>query len=303
MASRKQRGWNVPGFGLPLRWPEMVSRLWQPRFQPDENTLLLSALDASENPKFCYTQRELTILALINEFTDMAAWDRRVFDPAFTFEWKSQKLLTGQDITRAMLDWCVDEVKYYVEDFSPSRIIPSLDGGVIKSDDCVDRLLKYDVQKAAASLRRAATQSTRNSTSPTVDIVDPHLFPFAFEKTRVLRGGSVLPQDCISSSGQGEPIKRPSDDECIEHERAKYPNKHAYSNHCQWLPFDVAFDNRGYGSPRCVLSSFDDIPIISDNPQHIKLHQQRPSNDAPRLLQHPQTPHRDTTPTFQSHAH
>lgn len=252
MASRKQRGWTVPGFGLPLRWPEMVSRRWQPLFQPDENTLLLSALDGSENPKFCYTQRELTMLALINELTDMPEWDRSIFDPDVTFEWKCQKILAGQDVTRAMLDWCVEEVKYYVHDFVPSRIIPCLDGGVIKSDDSVDRLFKNDVQRAAASLRRAVAKRTKSSSSPEIDIVDPHLFPFAFEKTRVLRGGHIAPQECISSSGQGEPVRRPSGDECEEYERAKYPNTNAYSNGSQWLPFDITFDNRGYGDPRFV---------------------------------------------------
>ena len=50
MATRKQIGFTVPGFGLPLRWPEMQSVLYQPFFQPDENALLLSALDASEGP-------------------------------------------------------------------------------------------------------------------------------------------------------------------------------------------------------------------------------------------------------------
>ena len=50
MASRYQKGWTVPGFGLPLIWPEMVYRIWQPLDWPDNNTLLLSALDASENP-------------------------------------------------------------------------------------------------------------------------------------------------------------------------------------------------------------------------------------------------------------
>ncbi|KAA6415419.1 MAG: hypothetical protein FRX48_00134 [Lasallia pustulata] len=75
MATRKQIGWTVPGFGLPLRWSEMQSVRWQPLFQPDEDTLLLSALDASENPRFCYTVRERTMLALMNELTDMPDWD------------------------------------------------------------------------------------------------------------------------------------------------------------------------------------------------------------------------------------
>ena len=126
MASRKQRGWTVPGFGLPLRWPEMISRLYQPIFQPDENTLLLSALDGSEDPKFCYTVRELTILALINELTDMPDWDCKIFNPEFTFDRKSAKLLTGLDVTRSMLDWCGEEAKYYVHEFISTRIIPRI---------------------------------------------------------------------------------------------------------------------------------------------------------------------------------
>ena len=100
----------------------MQSRLWQPLFQPDENTLLLSALDGSENPlvfnycinihlanmicsTFCYTIRELTMLALINELTDMPDWDRKIFDSDFTFEWKSAKTMSGNDMTRSMVDW------------------------------------------------------------------------------------------------------------------------------------------------------------------------------------------------------
>ena len=50
MATRKQIGFTVPGFGLPLRWPEMRSVPFQPLIHLDENTLLLSALDASEGP-------------------------------------------------------------------------------------------------------------------------------------------------------------------------------------------------------------------------------------------------------------
>ena len=76
MASRKRIGWTVPGFELPLQWPEMQSVRWQPLFQPDENTPLYLVLEAAENPwvfsriaidvsaariqlgMFCYTVRE-----------------------------------------------------------------------------------------------------------------------------------------------------------------------------------------------------------------------------------------------------
>ena len=55
--------------------------------------------------KYCYTIRERTMLALINELTDIPDWDRKIFDTNFVFEWKSAKLMTGQDVTRSMVDW------------------------------------------------------------------------------------------------------------------------------------------------------------------------------------------------------
>ena len=95
----------------------------------------------------------------------------------------------------------MEEVKYFVRGFISSRIIPAVDGGMIKSDDCVSEAIKYDVRKAAASMRREPPQLTKISTSPVVDIVDPHLFPFAFENTRTLRGGYISLRECILSCG------------------------------------------------------------------------------------------------------
>lgn len=69
MASRKQRAWNVPGFGLPLRWPEMQSRRWQPMVQSDENILLASALDCTENPYVSKDPRPA--LSIIIRFGDL----------------------------------------------------------------------------------------------------------------------------------------------------------------------------------------------------------------------------------------
>lgn len=50
------------------------------------------------------------MIAWINALTDMPDWHRKIFDPDFTFEWKSAKVLTGYDVTRSMVDWvpCLD---------------------------------------------------------------------------------------------------------------------------------------------------------------------------------------------------
>lgn len=55
--------------------------------------------------QFCYTVRELTTLAWINELTDLPHWHSKVFDPDFMFEWKSAKIMGGGDVTRSMADW------------------------------------------------------------------------------------------------------------------------------------------------------------------------------------------------------
>ena len=54
---------------------------------------------------FCYTVRELTMLAWINELTDMPNWQCKIFNPQFVLEWKSAKVITDQDVTRSMADW------------------------------------------------------------------------------------------------------------------------------------------------------------------------------------------------------
>lgn len=41
----------------------------------------------------------------MNTLTDLPNWERKIFDPDFTFEWKSAKLLMGGDVTRTMVDW------------------------------------------------------------------------------------------------------------------------------------------------------------------------------------------------------
>ena len=45
------------------------------------------------------------MIAWMNSLTDTPEWDHKIFDPDFTFKWKSAKLLTGYDTTRSMTDW------------------------------------------------------------------------------------------------------------------------------------------------------------------------------------------------------
>lgn len=189
------------------------------------------------------------MLALINELTDMPEWHRKIYDNDFTFRWRSEKVMSGIDVHRSMVDWCVEEVKYYVENFLRSGVIPAIDGGVIKSDCRISSVLKNELQRTIAYLRRDACVQL-STHDVVVDVVDPYLFPFAWARTRTLGRGELTLSKCISRSGEGETVKMPLQEDCVQKDPAKYPSDMAWSRRFQYLPFDVKFDNRGEGGSR-----------------------------------------------------
>lgn len=140
-------------------------------------------------------------------------------------------------------------MKYYVGDFLRLGFIPAIDGGVIKSDRRIPSLLQNEMQKTIASLsRHARVLSITDDVA--VDVVDPHYFPFVWERTRTLREGKLTLSDCLSRCGEGEEVKMPSSDNCVQKDPAKYPNDMAWSCRFQFLPFDIEFDNKGEGGSR-----------------------------------------------------
>jgi len=123
----------------------------------------------------------------------------------------------------------VDEVRYYVQDFTDSLIIPAVDGGVIKSYGSVNPLLDAGLQRAVASLKEDCFLNRTSSTEQTVDLVNPYLFPFTWEKTKVLPSRPVHRTDCISRCGDGLFVVTLSSKKCAQDDFAKYRNDMAWS--------------------------------------------------------------------------
>ena len=143
---------------------------------------------------------------------------------------------------------CVNEVAYYVRNFIRTRIIPAIDGGVIKSDDCIPISTRLALLTAIAAIQ--ASTPSHSQDRQVRDIVDPYLFAFAWERTRTMRQGSVSRTSCISQCGEGEVVKMPPEEDCRQEEFAKYRNDIAWSRRFQWLPFDVSFEDDGLGRSR-----------------------------------------------------
>lgn len=146
-----------------------------------------------------------------------------------------------------------------------SGIIPAIDGGVLKSDHTTFSILKRELQRVTASVRKDVFKRSSTGDDGVTHTVDPHLFPFAWKRTRTLRNREVTLSDCISRYGQGEAVKAPSQDDCAQKDPAKYPNDMAWSNRFQFLPFDVKFDKRGKGASR-ITSYINNVhPIFHHN--------------------------------------
>ena len=79
-------------------------------------------------------------------------------------------------MSTSLIFQCVNEVATYVHDFIQSRIIPTIDGGVIKSDNCIPTSTRLALQNAIAAIR---AQNSQGRDCQVQDIVDPYLFGFA----------------------------------------------------------------------------------------------------------------------------
>ena len=135
--------------------------------------------------------------------------------------------------------------------------MPAIDGGVIKSDTQIPDTLRYEFQKIIAGFSQGPQKDPRLDYQIS-HIVDPFLFAFSWEKTRTLQYEALTLWDCIQRSCEGKLARQPSEEECSEKERPRYPNEQAWSRRFQFLPFDVKFDNKGEGGSR-ITSYINDV--------------------------------------------
>lgn len=128
---------------------------------------------------------------------------------------------------------------------------------MVKSDTQIPDTLRYQFQRLIAGLPRRSRRGTKFYDGLSY-VVDPFLYPFSWEKTRTLQYEALTLSDCIQRSGEGKLARQPTEEECSEKERPRYPNEQAWSRRYQFLPFDVKFENKGEGGSR-ITSYINDV--------------------------------------------
>ncbi|KAI4847235.1 hypothetical protein E4T44_04624, partial [Aureobasidium sp. EXF-8845] len=121
---------------------------------------------------------------------------------------------------------------------------------VVKSDGIISTELKEELKNAVAPLEDVPASSQDwhpGSNNQVLDLVHPSLFPLIYGRSRVLPTTTTNLDDCIQTSGKGEIVPVPDEDDCKLGNQTHWLGQSGtgetdyWSNRFQWLPSDVAF--------------------------------------------------------------
>ncbi|RAL15816.1 DUF4246 domain-containing protein [Aspergillus homomorphus CBS 101889] len=258
MAASHTQQIMLPGFNLPLNHTRQGKYSW-------DRTTLPNALD----PQDIYhgyignllVHREIIMLQIMNTISEKPDWDRKVFDDEITAKWRKEISESGQDVTPAMIDWILVEMRWKAKALKQEGTFTVFDHvGVVRSDTAIPQDLQKALRDAVAPLENIPVEAKDyhpGSDDKVLDLVHPSLFPLVYGRTRILPDRTMTVDDCLEHQGQGEVLPAPTDEESQGHGREPFwrwraSNYKVFSQKFQWLPCDVQFAPDG----GCRIASY-----------------------------------------------
>ena len=176
--------------------------------------------------------------------------NKQIHDKKIAEKWKAEILGNkNKDVTEAMADWCIEELKHKATLFhkSPNGSIRVYNGDVVKSDTAVPESVRLALIEAVKPLEDVPDRLKDwhpGSDEKVLDLVHPSLFPLVYGRSKILEAGQTTTlEDCISRCGEGVVIPQPKESETQIAEDDGYDNeskvKNPYSQNFQWLPCQV----------------------------------------------------------------
>ena len=159
-------------------------------------------------PRWRLNVREIAMLQLMNDVTEMPHWFIKIFDDDFLIGVRKEAMELPL-ISEKAWDWCVCELRDKARFFDKNKRILAIDSQsrVCKSDHIVPGDVKTELQQHTAYLVRLSKEAENWHPlfpSQILPLVDPFLFPLVFSHTKVLsEGGQVDLERCVASCGQG----------------------------------------------------------------------------------------------------
>ncbi|RAL03357.1 DUF4246 domain-containing protein [Aspergillus ibericus CBS 121593] len=248
MGSRHTTPVQLPGFNLPLdHRPSQKRNLY-------ELSVFPNALDPRDVEQGyagrVSTQREITMMQIMNAIAEKPEWDRKVFDDTITDRWRTEIMESGRDVSRRMMDWIFRELRWKTEGFQRHGLFPVFDIGVVRSDTAVSPELQQALRQAVRPLETIPEDQKDyhpGSEQRVVDLVHPSLFPLVYGQTRILPDSCITRDDCLESMGEGVHLPIPPESEAgsVGRNSWHYNGLRPYSRKFQWLPCDVALNETG----------------------------------------------------------
>ncbi|KAG6844881.1 hypothetical protein H0H87_002716 [Tephrocybe sp. NHM501043] len=234
---------KLPGFGLRLDY-----NLGDGPHQLFINALDNDDLGSGRAQLPLTTLREFEMLKFMNVVTDKPNWHEKVFDDSITSKWREEALSEDVDITNAMINWCISELRYKTKEFLKTGAVSVFNGDVVKSDYAIPKDLQEALKAAVAPLEQVPHHVKDwhpDSDNLVLDLVHPSLFPLIYGRTRILPYDTIGLEDCIKRSGEGIVVPVPPESENgIKHQTLKHSWQRPkpttpFSRRFQWLPCDV----------------------------------------------------------------
>lgn len=217
------------------------------------------------------TAREVVMINLMDQITDLENWEVHVFDdnkvagwrenarvkpPLISIELKlfqgwGEKRISGLPlISDQMWAWCIMELRGKSVGIRNRGLVRSLDAGscVCKSDSLVSSALKAELRLATEPLRRQY-EAQLGDRRQIVDIVDPSLFLCIYGKTPVLTDGRLVGRgNCVESCGDKSAITIPPPSAKQSDTNRLRENGDLWSLQFSWLLCELKFP-QAQGNP------------------------------------------------------
>ncbi|KAJ6109415.1 hypothetical protein N7486_001650 [Penicillium sp. IBT 16267x] len=205
-------------------------------------------------------------MRVMNAITDKPEWNQKVshiyppkvastnsytrFSMRIIAKWREEISNSGEDISAAMMDYIIKELRWKVNLFKTDGFTTAFDIGVVKSDTAIPEGLREALVDEVAPLENTPDDQKDyhpGSDQKVLDLVHPSLFPLVYGRSRILRDESIGLEDCLGTTGQGELLTAPSTVNCVDED--------LYSRKFQWLPCDVELSSTE-AEPECRITSY-----------------------------------------------
>ena len=164
-----------------------------------------------------------------------------------------QQTASGENLSPKMSSWIIKELQWKAQDFLKTGFTFALDPGVFKSHAIPTSTAKA-LKELSRSLKPAGGKFCPEKKSKIFNPVDPSICPVIYGRTRILPDETIGVENCLDK-GQGVTIPVPSEEQTLDPAFSKYwpelwKKGKPYSRRFQWLPCDVAVDER------CHITSY-----------------------------------------------